>query len=81
NILRMVVSQGVRLAAAGIALGLAGALALTRVMATLLFGVGTTDAVTFSLVPGFLAVVAIVASYLPAHRATKVDPMIALREE
>ena len=81
NILRMVVSQGVRLAAAGIALGLAGALALTRVMATLLFGVGTTDAVTFSVVPGFLAVVAIVASYLPAHRATKVDPMIALREE
>ena len=81
NILRMVVSQGVQLAATGIALGLAGALALTRVMATLLFGVSTTDAVTFSLVPGFLAVVAIVASYLPAHRATKVDPMIALREE
>jgi predicted permease len=81
NILRMVVSQGVQLAAAGIALGLVGALALTRVMATLLFGVSATDAVTFSAVPGFLAVVAILASYLPAHRATKVDPMIALREE
>jgi predicted permease len=81
NILRMVVSQGVQLAATGIAAGLVGAFALTRVMATLLFGVSTTDAVTFSAVPGFLAVVAIVASYLPARRATKVDPMIALREE
>ena len=81
NIIGMVVRQGVELVAFGIAAGLAGALALTRVMATLLFGVSTTDAVTFSLVALVLAMVAILATWLPARRATSVDPMIALREE
>jgi len=81
NIIGMVVRQGVQLVAFGIAAGLAGALALTRVMAALLFGVSTTDAVTFSLVALVLAMVAILATWLPARRATSVDPMIALREE
>ena len=81
NIIGMVVRQGVELVAFGIAAGLAGALALTRVMAALLFGVSTTDAVTFSLVALVLAMVAILATWLPARRATSVDPMIALREE
>jgi putative ABC transport system permease protein len=81
SILRMVVRQGVQLAAMGIAAGLIGAFALTRVMAALLFGISATDAITFSAVPGFLAVVAVLASYLPAYRATKVDPMVALRDE
>ena len=81
SILRMVVRHGVQLAATGIVAGLIGAFALTRVMAALLFGISATDAITFSAVPGFLAAVAVLASYLPAYRATKVDPMIALRDE
>jgi len=81
NILRLVVRQGMGLAAAGIVLGLAGAVALTRVMASLLFGVSATDPATFSLVTVFLAATALAASYLPALRATRVDPMVALREE
>jgi putative ABC transport system permease protein len=80
-ILRMVVRRGMDLAVAGIALGLIGAFALTRVMATLLFGVSERDAATFTAVPAFLAVVALAACYIPALRATRVDPMIALREE
>jgi len=81
SILNMVVRQGMSMAAAGIAAGLLGALALTRVMASLLFGVGATDAVTFSGVPLFLAGIALLASYIPAWRATRVDPLIALRDE
>ena len=81
NILRMVVSHGARLATVGIGAGLAGAFLLTRVMATLLYGVSATDGLTFSVVSVFLAGVAMLASYLPAHRATTVDPMVALREE
>ena len=81
NILRMVVSHGARLAAVGIGAGLVGALILTRVMATLLYGVSATDGLTFSVVSVFLAAVALLASYVPAHRATTVDPMVALREE
>jgi predicted permease len=81
NILRMVVSRGMELAGIGIACGLLGAAALTRVMASLLFGVSAHDAVTFASVPVFLAAVALAACYVPARRATRVDPMAALREE
>ena len=81
GILGMVVRQGMELAAAGIVLGLLGAVALTRVMSTLLFGVTATDVVTFAVVPLMLAFVAAIACYLPARRATYVDPVIALRDE
>jgi predicted permease len=81
SILSMVVRQGMSLALLGIAAGLAGAFALTRVMSTLLFGVSATDALSFTAVPAFLAAVAFVASYIPAFRATRVDPLVALRDE
>ncbi len=80
-ILGMVVRRGMDLAIAGIVIGLIGALALTRVMASLLFGVSEHDAATFTGVSIFLATVALVACYVPALRATRVDPMIALRDE
>jgi ABC-type antimicrobial peptide transport system permease subunit len=70
-----------RLALIGVALGLLGSFALTRMMKSLLFGVGATDPVTFALVPLLLGVVGFVACYIPARRATKVDPLIALRCE
>jgi len=81
NIIGLVVRQGMELAAIGIFLGLAGALALTRVMAGLLFGVGATDPLTFCAVGALLAAVAFAATVIPAGRATRVDPMIALRDE
>jgi predicted permease len=81
NILGLVVRQGMQLAGIGIAAGLVGAAALTRVMNSLLFGVSATDALTFGTVPALLAAVAFAATVIPAWRATRVDPMVALREE
>jgi predicted permease len=76
-----VVARGVRYASIGVVIGVAGALAVTRVMRTLVFGVSTTDPATFGLLSVFLVVVAAVASYLPARQAAKTDPMVALRNE
>jgi predicted permease len=81
DIITMVVRQGMGLAAWGILAGLAGALALTRVMSSLLYGVSATDALTFSAVALMLAGTAALGTYIPARRATKVDPIVALREE
>jgi predicted permease len=81
NIIRLVVHQGMELAAIGIFVGLAGAVALTRVMTSLLFGVTPTDAATFAAVVGLLAIVAFAATAIPAWRTTRVDPMVVLREE
>ena len=81
NIIGLVVRQGMQLAGIGIVLGLVGAAGLTRVMNSLLFGVSTTDALTFATVPALLAAVAFAATVIPAWRATRVDPMVALREE
>ena len=81
NIIGLVVRQGMELAGIGVALGLIGAAALTRVMASMLFGTTATDAVTFAAVPVLLIAVAFAATAIPAWRATHVDPMVALREE
>ncbi len=81
NILALVVRQGMQLTFIGIFAGLIGAVALTRVIASLLFGVSATDLGTFMTVPVVLAVVALTATVIPAWRASSVDPMVALREE
>jgi ABC-type antimicrobial peptide transport system permease subunit len=70
-----------RLVFLGVLLGLAGALLLTRVLSGLLFGVSTTDPLTFAFVPLLLAVVSLIACLVPARRAAKVDPLVALRAE
>jgi putative ABC transport system permease protein len=79
DILQLVVADGAKLAFLGIAVGIIAAFALTRMMATLLFDVKPTDPATFAIVALLLALVGLVASYIPARRATRVDPMVALR--
>jgi putative ABC transport system permease protein len=81
DILRMVVGHGVRLALVGVGLGLAAAFYLARYMAPLLYGIGTRDPITFVVVPLLLMVVALFASWIPAIRATHVDPIVTLRHE
>ena len=81
DILRLVVGQGMRLTAIGLLAGLVTALAAARVLSSLLFGVGTWDPVTLLAVSGFLALVALVACYIPARSATRVDSMVALHAE
>ncbi|MGH9846600.1 MAG: ABC transporter permease, partial [Blastocatellia bacterium] len=79
DVLKLVLGQGMKLAVPGLALGMLASLALTRLMTSLLFGVSATDPLTFGLVALLLATVALVACWIPARRATRVDPMVALR--
>ena len=81
DVLRLVLGQGLALTLIGVAVGMAGAYALTRLMESLLYGVTATDFLTFGSVSGVIILVGLLASFLPARRATKVDPMIALRSE
>jgi putative ABC transport system permease protein len=81
NVLRLVLGRGTRLALIGIVAGLAGSFALTRYLGTLLFGVRATDPATFAAVSALLMIVALIACYIPARRAMRVDPIMALREE
>jgi putative ABC transport system permease protein len=81
NVLRLIVGQGLALGATGIALGLAGAMLLARLLQGLLYGVKPTDALTYAAVPLVLAVAVLLASYIPARRATRLDPVAALRSE
>ena len=81
EVVRLVVGQGARLALLGVGIGLLGARLLTRFMASLLYGVGATDPLTYAIVAILLVLVAMAASYIPARRAMRVDPVVALRHE
>ena len=81
DVVRLFLGHGLRLVGLGIVLGAAVAHGLTRLMATLLFGVGPTDPATYAVVSAALASVALVATYLPARRASRVDPVVALRTD
>src|SRR2546423_12397327 len=81
NMLGMIFRQSFTLVIAGIVVGIVASIGLTRFVATMLYGVGSTDVVTYTGVIGLLGVAAALASYIPARRAMKVDPMVALRYE
>jgi putative ABC transport system permease protein len=81
DVMMMVIGQGIRLAGAGILIGLGGALALTRLMETLVFGVSATDPLTYVTIVSLLTLVALLACWIPARRATRVDPMVVLRAD
>ncbi len=81
QVLQMILSQGAWLVGSGLLLGVVGALALRRALASVLFGVAPTDPAIFATVLVVLSVVGFLACYLPAHRATRVDPLVALRQE
>lgn len=81
QVVGLVLREGVRLTLAGLAIGLVGAVAVTRLLSSMLYEVGPTDPLTFAGVSVFLAAIALLANYLPARRAAKVDPMVALRNE
>ncbi len=81
DVLKMVVGQGMLLVVIGIVCGLVGAFGMTRVMSSLLFNVSTTDPATFGGIAALFVAVGIIACYIPARRAMKVDPLIALRYE
>jgi ABC-type antimicrobial peptide transport system permease subunit len=81
DVLKMMIRQGMSLVVIGVVIGVFGAIALTRVMSSLLFGVTAKDPMTFVIVATLLTLVAFIACYIPARRATKVDPLVALRYE
>jgi ABC-type antimicrobial peptide transport system permease subunit len=81
DVLKLIVGKGLTLTLIGIGIGLIGALGITRVLQTLLFGISTTDWVTFTGVALFLMLVGLIATVIPARRAIKVDPLVALRYE
>jgi ABC-type antimicrobial peptide transport system permease subunit len=80
-VLKLVITETIVLALTGIALGTGAALALSRIISSLLFGISSNDPITFISIPLFLLGVALLASYIPAWKATKIDPVIALRAE
>jgi ABC-type antimicrobial peptide transport system permease subunit len=81
NVLRLVVGHGMFLAGIGLAVGVVGAFAVTRIMGSLLYGVSASDPLTYIVLVALLGFIALVASYIPARRAMRVDPVVALRNE
>jgi putative ABC transport system permease protein len=81
DVLRLVLNHGMKMALSGVALGLVAALGLTRLLAKMVYGVSTTDPATFTVIALLLALVALLACFVPAQRATRVDPLVALRHE